>query len=171
MKFIERHQCGPRTLAAFEKSEYADDWRELMRLFLVRRTRSFIQENYALTDPENGAEVPSTFEDGRRSYFPTRVPKTVKFKIDDTDSTDQYALLYSDAVVDDINKLTLPRYGLGNYLEQLAYRAAQRGGEQELPKPLAGREAADGFLPHQPLQAVGEQRARVRAVRRAALAS
>ena len=45
-EFIRRHQCPVRSLAAFEKSEYADDWRDLMRLYLVRRTRSFIQENY-----------------------------------------------------------------------------------------------------------------------------
>ena len=31
-EFIKRHQCGPRTLAAFEKSESADDWRELAGL-------------------------------------------------------------------------------------------------------------------------------------------
>ena len=43
-----------RSLAAFEKSEYADDWRELMRLYMVRRTRSFIKDNYAETDPANG---------------------------------------------------------------------------------------------------------------------
>ena len=30
-EFIRRHQCPVRSLAAFEKSEYADDWRELMR--------------------------------------------------------------------------------------------------------------------------------------------
>ena len=115
-EFIKRHQCGPRTLAAFEKSEYADDWRELMRLFLVRRTRSFIQDNYAQTDPASGRRF-LTFEDGRRSYFPKRVPKTAKFTIDDADPADQYARLYSDSVVDAINKLTLPRYGLGNYAE------------------------------------------------------
>jgi hypothetical protein len=46
-EFIRRHQCPVRSLAAFEKSEYADDWRELMRLYMVRRTRSFIQDNYA----------------------------------------------------------------------------------------------------------------------------
>ena len=34
-EFIRRHQCPVRSLAAFEKSEYADDWRELMRLYLV----------------------------------------------------------------------------------------------------------------------------------------
>ena len=46
-EFIRRHQCAVRSLAAFEKSEYADDWRELMRLYMVRRTRTFIQDNYA----------------------------------------------------------------------------------------------------------------------------
>ena len=95
-EFIRRHQCPVRSLAAFEKSEYADDWRELMRLYLVRRTRSFIQDNYAETDPANGRKF-LTFPDGRRSYFPARCPKTIKFKIDDKDPDDQYARLYSDA--------------------------------------------------------------------------
>ncbi|MBU1205559.1 MAG: DEAD/DEAH box helicase [Proteobacteria bacterium] len=116
-EFIRRHQCSVRSLAAFEKSESADDWRELMRLYLVRRTRTFIQENYAETDPNNGRKY-LVFPDGTRSYFPIRDPKTVKFKINDKDSTDQYAQLYSDPVVDDINHLMLPRYGLGNYLEE-----------------------------------------------------
>jgi superfamily II DNA or RNA helicase len=116
-EFIRRHQCPIRSLTAFEKSEYADDWRELMRLYLVRRTRSFIQENYAETDPETNRNY-LTFADGTRSYFPTRVPKTVKFTINDQDPNDQYALLYSSPVVDAINHLTLPRYGLGNYLDE-----------------------------------------------------
>ena len=38
-EFIRRHQAGLRTLAAFEKSAYTDDWRELMRLYMIRRTR------------------------------------------------------------------------------------------------------------------------------------
>lgn len=41
-EFIWKHQCPVRSLAAFDKSEYADDWRDLMRLYLVRRTRTFI---------------------------------------------------------------------------------------------------------------------------------
>jgi len=45
--FYTWYQCPVRSLTAFEKSEYADDWRDLMRLYLVRRTRSFIQEHYA----------------------------------------------------------------------------------------------------------------------------
>lgn len=115
IEFTRRHQCSPHSLAAFEKSEYTDDWRELMRLFMVRRTRSFIQDNYAETDPINGRKY-LTFSDGTRSYFPVRLPKTVKFKINDNDPLDQYARLYASDVVDTINGLNLPRYGLGNYI-------------------------------------------------------
>jgi len=116
VEFIKRHQCPVRSLAAFEKSEYADDWRDLMRLYLVRRTRSFIQDNYAETDPDNGRKY-LTYPDGRRHYFPRRDPKTAKFTINDADPNDQYARLYADAIVNTINRLELPRYGLGNYLD------------------------------------------------------
>jgi hypothetical protein len=114
-EFIRRHQCSVRSLAAFEKSEYPDDWRELMRLFMVRRTRSFIQDNYATTDPANGRKF-LTFEDGSRSYFPDRIPRTLRFQIDDKDAADQYGRLYASPVVDAINQMHLPRYGLGNYV-------------------------------------------------------
>ena len=113
-EFIRRHQAPVRSLAAFEQSEFADDWRELMRLYLVRRTRSFIQENYATLDPANGRRY-LTFEDGTRSYFPVRVPRTVGFDIDK-----QYARLFDDNVVSAINGLELPRYGLANYLTSAA---------------------------------------------------
>ena len=106
---IAKYQCSPRSLAAFEKSPYPDDWREIMRLYMVRRTRSFIMDNYAETDEENNRKY-LTLEDGTRSYFPTRIPKTIKFKIDDQDT---YAKLYADEVVDAVNALDLPRYGLG----------------------------------------------------------
>ncbi len=114
-EFIRRHQCSVRTLAAFEKSEHPDDWCELMRLYLVRRTRSFIQENYARQDPENGRRY-LTFEDGSRSYFPVRTPVTIKYEINDQDASDQYARLYAPDIVETINALNLPRYGLGNYV-------------------------------------------------------
>jgi len=116
-EFLRRHQCSPRTLAAFEKSEHPDDWRDLMRLYLVRRTRSFIQDNYAHTDESNGRKY-LKYPDGRHSYFPARTPRTVTFAVDDGDPDDQYARLYSDSVVDTINDLSLPRYGLGNYEEE-----------------------------------------------------
>jgi hypothetical protein len=50
-----RHQCAVNCLSAFEKSEYADDWRELMRLFMVRRTRSASSNG---TTPSPNAPVP-----------------------------------------------------------------------------------------------------------------
>ena len=62
--------------------------------------------------------------DGSRSYFPRRVPRTVKFHIDDSDLTDQYARLYAPDIVDTINTLTLPRYGLGNYIFPAAKKPA-----------------------------------------------
>ena len=109
-EFMRQHQAPVRSLAAFEQSPYPDDWRELMRLYLVRRTRSFVQDNYAATDPADGRRY-LTFEGGERSYFPTRMPKTLRFDIDP-----QYARLFADDVVDAINALELPRYGLGNYV-------------------------------------------------------
>src|SRR6266849_784140 len=113
--FSALYQCPVRSLTAFEHSEYPDDWRDLMRLFLVRRTRSFIQENYAQTDSETGRKY-LLFPDGRHSYFPVRVPRTVKFAITDEQASDPYALLYSDSVVEAINTLNLPRYGLATYI-------------------------------------------------------
>jgi hypothetical protein len=122
VEFIRRHQCAVRSLAAFEKSDYADDWRELMRLFMVRRTRTFIQDNYASTDPDTGKKF-LTLEDGTPSYFPKRIPKTVAFEVNEKDRNDQYAQLYSDDVVDAINGLSLPRYGLGNYIAPSPHEA------------------------------------------------
>jgi superfamily II DNA or RNA helicase len=115
-EFIRQHQCPVRSLAAFEKSFFPDDWRELMRLFLVRRTRKFIQDNYAKTDSQGRKYL--SFEDERFSkfYFPTRQPITVKFKFNEKDPHDQYSRLYSDEVVNGVNSLNLPRYGMGNYL-------------------------------------------------------
>ncbi|HEV7843057.1 MAG TPA: C-terminal helicase domain-containing protein, partial [Pyrinomonadaceae bacterium] len=126
--FAALGQVAPRTIAAFERSEYADDWRELMRLYMVRRTRTFIQENYAKTDKETGRKF-LVLEDGTPSYFPARVPKTIKFHVAADDPQDQYARLYAPPVVDAINNLNLPRYGLGNYV-------ATRPRE----KPTAGEE-------------------------------
>ncbi len=103
-----------RSLKAFDFSQEPDDWRDLMRLFMVRRTRSFIKNNYAEPKGDPTARKYLEFPDGTRSYFPNRIPKTAKFSIS-SDKEDLYSLLYSDRVVDVINALNLPRYGLGNF--------------------------------------------------------
>ena len=137
-EFTRRHQCAVNCLSAFEKSGHADDWRELMRLFMVRRTRSFVERNYAFTECPKCATVllPTQekcpkceclkakgdrrfliLEGGSRFHFPKRQPKTLTFRIRDKDKDDQYARLYSDKVVDTVRVLHLPRYGLANYLK------------------------------------------------------
>jgi superfamily II DNA or RNA helicase len=119
IQFIAKHNdTFIRSIKAFEKSNYTDDWRELMRLYLVRRTRSFIKNNYAGVEPENGRSF-LTFSDGTKFYFPTRVPKKVMYSFNPNDTTDPYSRLYSDDVVNRINLLDLPRYGLVLYLSSL----------------------------------------------------
>jgi superfamily II DNA or RNA helicase len=112
VKFQANHQVRETSIAAFEKSNYSDDWSELMRLFLVRRTRSFIKENYAKYDSERDQKY-LEFPNGERSYFPERIPKKVEYAFDPSDPDDQYAQLYSQEVVDIINNLQLARYGIG----------------------------------------------------------
>lgn len=112
--FKRKHQVPVRSLRGFEMSEYADDWRDLMKLYMVRRTRSFIKSHYTQADQDGRRYL--TYQDGSRAYFPERVPKTAKFEIGDP-IDDPYARLYSDSVVSVINQLNLPRYGLGNYIQ------------------------------------------------------
>ncbi|TDG36684.1 NgoFVII family restriction endonuclease [Pedobacter changchengzhani] len=116
VQFSSQHtETFIRSIKAFEKSPFADDWRELMRLYLVRRTRSFIKNNYAETDPINNRKF-LTFSDGSKSYFPDRIPQRVLYEFDPNNKSDIYANLYSTSVVETINGLELPRYGLQAYL-------------------------------------------------------
>ena len=118
IQFSSQHtETFIRSIKAFEKSPFSDDWSELMRLFLVRRTRSFIKNNYAETDPSNDRKY-LTFADGSKSYFPDRVPQRVLYEFNPKDKKDVYANLYSTNVVNIINGLELPRYGLQQYLNE-----------------------------------------------------
>lgn len=117
-----REQVPPRSLRAFERSEFPDDWRELMRLFLVRRTRSFIKDNYAEHDAHDGRAFLS-LPNNERYYFPVRDPKTLPLPAHD--ATDPYSQLYAPNVVGAINTLSLPRYGLANYLKTNADKLAE----------------------------------------------
>lgn len=92
-----------------------------MRLYMIRRTRGFIKNNYA-TEDEQGRKY-LKFADGSRVYLPQRQLKTIKFDLQDS----VYALLYSEAVVITLNGLKLLRYGLGNCL----IKGYARIGEEE----------------------------------------
>ena len=118
VQFSSQHtETFIRSIKAFEKSHFSDDWKELMRLYLVRRTRSFIKNNYAETDTTNNRKF-LTFADGSKSYFPERIPQRVLYEFNPKDKKDIYANLYSQKIVDIINGLELPRYGLQTYLNE-----------------------------------------------------
>ncbi len=125
--FETKKQCKANSLQAFEHSEEMEDWHDLLRHYMVRRTRSFILDNYALLD-EKGRRYVELAGD-KRAYFPIREARTVGFTIQGEDPNDQYARLYADDVVDAVNRLRLPRYGLGNYVK-----------ERIDPKPTAAEE-------------------------------
>lgn len=135
LEFIKRYQCSVRSLAAFEKSEHPDDWRDLMKRYMVRRTRSFIKDNYALIDGD--ARKYLEFADGSRSYFPSRIPKTIKIKsnLDNIDNN-SYSHLYSPSVVEVINQLNLPRYGLGEYVVKQTSKYKLKEEEERYLKSL-----------------------------------
>jgi len=121
-EFERRHQCRVNSILAIEKSDEFDDWRELIRLYMVRRTRSFILAHYTEADAQGRRFM--TGPDGDKRYFPKRRPSSIGFAVNPADPADRYARLYSPAVVDQINALHVPRYGLGGYIEPLAAKMA-----------------------------------------------
>jgi superfamily II DNA or RNA helicase len=140
--FLQKHsEVFIRSIKAFEKSDKMDDWQELMKLFLVRRTRTFIKENYAKTDPDNGRKY-LEFRDGHRSYFPDRIPKAVKFK---TENGDQYSRLYSSEMISMMEELRLPRYGLSNYEDKAKTADAPRNDKQLLDNLSRAGQRMMGF--------------------------
>ena len=160
-------------LAAFEKSEYADDWRELMRLYLVRRTRSFIQDNYAETDPapvvrQASADLFPHLPGRATLLFPRPLPQDGNSRSTTKTPTINMRGSIPTPVVDAINGLSLPRYGLGNYIEEQSPRTADNRRGKNRRRPVPCGKTPHGVLPHQPLQATGEQWAGFYPVGRAA---
>ena len=121
-EFERKNQCKVNSILAIEKSDEFDDWRELIRLYMVRRTRSFIVQHYTQAD-KNGRRYIAGNDDEKR-YFPVRKPMSLTFEVDETDVADRYARLYSPVVVDEINQLHVPRYGLGLYVDPQAEKTA-----------------------------------------------
>lgn len=121
-QFERQYQCPPHSILGMEKSDELDDWRELIRLYMVRRTRSFITQHY--TEPDENGRPFLADRQGEKRYFPARRPVSLTFPIDESDAADQYAKLYSVEVVEVINALHLSRYGLGGYADPVALKTA-----------------------------------------------
>ena len=112
-EFLRRCDDKPQTLKAFRLSEEREDWQRLMSLFLVRRTRRFITDNYALTD-EAGRKY-LNFTGGDRFYFPERTAKPIPHLLKRDDPA---AAMVSERTLDAIAKLHLPRYSAAQYLQE-----------------------------------------------------
>ena len=109
-----------------------------MRFYLVRRTRKFIQQHYAQVDAAGRPFL--TFADGQRFYFPIRQPCKVSFHLND-----QYAQLFADDVVDSLNNLTLPRYGLAAYIDLKLEKQAKKEEQQILKNLTRAGKRLKGF--------------------------
>jgi superfamily II DNA or RNA helicase len=145
IQFAARHaEFSMRSIRAFETSEYFEDWQELMRLYLVRRTRSFIKNHYATRDDSNGRYY-LVFPDGTRSYFPERRPKAVTFHFRADDQQDQYAKLFSNDMITIIEELDLPRYGLSNYVLDASKKRASKAQQTLLDNLSRAGKRLKGF--------------------------
>ncbi|MCS7088797.1 MAG: helicase-related protein [Thermoflexales bacterium] len=113
-------QAPLNSLRCFERSEFPEDWRELLRHYMVRRTRGYIIRNYAQFDAQQRRYF--VLVNNRRFYFPERQPRTIKVPLSGT----LYDRLYSDEVLTLIEQLTLARYGLAAYVDARALESAPR---------------------------------------------
>lgn len=138
-KLIDKVDGKITTMAAFRRSDEADDWKRLMSEHLVRRTRTFIKNNYAQSD-ESGKRF-LEFANHERFYFPDRRPRPVDHSFGPDDPA---AAMASEETLDTLTALILPRYELGNYL---APGQALSDDEREFVENLTrGRGNVAGFV-------------------------
>ncbi|TXH20887.1 MAG: NgoFVII family restriction endonuclease [Mycobacterium sp.] len=105
------------TLAAFRRSEHAEDWRRLMSDHLVRRTRSFVKrtaktETVTEAGSANAPRQYLQFANGQKFFFPTRVARPLSH---DFATDDPARLMEDDTTLDTVRALILPRYRLADY--------------------------------------------------------
>ncbi len=99
------------TIAAFRRGEHRDDWQELLSQFMVRRTRRFIQDNYAIKDSQGRQYL--LFENGGKFYFPERIANPVER---DFSRDDPAREMIAQSTLDSVAALRLPRYRIGEHL-------------------------------------------------------
>jgi superfamily II DNA or RNA helicase len=113
IEFLGKCDDKPSTLRAFQISEENEDWQRLLSHFLIRRTRRFIKENYAMLDPDNGRFY-LLFGNGDRNYLPDRKPLPLPFETSVSDPASEMA---SEKVLEAIDELILPRYQMVSFLD------------------------------------------------------
>lgn len=139
--FADQLEFGLSTLAAFRKSNEPEDWKRLMGEHLVRRTRSFVKENYAQTDESENQYL--TFSNGERFFFPKRKAIPVDHQFDHNDPAE---LMVDDMTLDVIQDLLLPRYDLSSYVSRAGQTEASAEESQILEDWKRSRGHVSGFV-------------------------
>jgi superfamily II DNA or RNA helicase len=139
IKFQEKVSGNVSSLKAFEQSKYTDDWRRLLSMFLVRRTRPYLLEHYAKQDPSGKKYF--EYRDGTRFHFPERKALPLEYPGGVDDPCDQLASIQN---FDAISGMTYARYQLGQYFsEDFAPQTAE---EEVLFDDLQRATASKGFI-------------------------
>ena len=117
--------CEGRTssLAAFRRSTHLGDWQALMSQYMVRRTRRFIEDNYAETDRHGRKYLTFGRQRSDRFYFPDRVARPIEREPEEGDPA---RAMMSDSTLNAVKELRRPRYSFAAYLA-----GATPAGEQE----------------------------------------
>ena len=118
------------TLRAFSYSAVNEDWQQLLSLFLIRRTRRFVEENFGELRPGDDRYV-MKYPNGKEYQFPKRVPRPLKYAGGPDDPGDRLA---SPENFDAMAELTYARYRLGKYLDENTL--ANLGDQAELVQDL-----------------------------------
>lgn len=129
------------SLAAFERSEYNEDWQRLLSEFLVRRTRRFLETTYGEKNPSTG-EVTLEFPGGQKFHFPRRSPEPLRYPGGTHDPNDRLA---TEDTFSAVANLSYARYQLGKYLDDNI--VIKDAAEAELIEDLkTSISAAAGFI-------------------------
>ena len=139
IKFQEKVGGNVSSLKAFEESSFPEDWRRLLSLFLVRRTRPYLLENYAKTDSDGKKYF--EYRDGTRFHFPTRNALPLEYPGGKDDPCDQLASIEN---FEALANMTYARYQLGKYFR--ADFVPHDAEEELLRDDLQRATASKGFI-------------------------
>ena len=101
------------TLHAFMQSDSNEDWQKLLGVFLIRRTRKFVEENFGEWRESEGRFV-MKYPNGADYSFPKRKPKPLTYEGGPDDPGDRLA---SPENFEAMASLTYARYRLGKYVK------------------------------------------------------
>ena len=130
-EFIRKHQCGIRDVGGIREERIRG---RLARAHapLPGSSNAQLHHGQLLPDrPGERPEVPDRLQ-GRAQVLPGPRAPDGEVRGQREEQVDQYARLFSPKVVDAVNALQLPRYGLGNYISKSPAESPSAAEKQQL---------------------------------------